>query len=228
MANKETKPEHYVNILEVEVSEIEKKSTGQPWIDEILDEGYVVGSAYMVSGQPGCGKSTLLQQVADHITSEGGIAVYSNVEQSLKQIVAYAKRLDLKSGFIIAQHPHEDALCEQLISIRDDNPDANIICVVDSVSHMASRSIVRSKEIMRLLVQIGQSFNITMFFIVHETKSASYVGGSDTLHLVDAYFQLEHLDKNKGTVSATVVKNRYGPSGVRGVGQMIDGMFINE
>jgi DNA repair protein RadA/Sms len=225
MSSKENSP-RYQNILNVETTEVEKYSTGQEWIDKVLDGGYCRGSSIMVSAQAGAGKSTLLQQISDYITSQGGLALYNNVEQSLKQIYHYAQRLDLQSGYIIAQHQHEDDIGAHLISLRDENPDTNIICVVDSVSHMANRSPVRAKAIMSLLCQVAQAFDITVFMILHQTKGGTFAGGNDLLHLIDSYLEMEFVDVEKTLVSAISRKNRYGRANISYSALLVDGKFV--
>ena len=54
----------------------ERRQTGIPGLDRILDGGLLEAGVYIVQGPPGAGKTILANQACFHHASEGGRAVY--------------------------------------------------------------------------------------------------------------------------------------------------------
>ncbi len=62
--------------FEAEWIGVERRSTGVPGLDRILDGGLIAGSVYLVRGSPGAGKTILANQICFHRAGLGEHTVY--------------------------------------------------------------------------------------------------------------------------------------------------------
>src|SRR6058998_2912398 len=80
-------------LVEEEVAEAARISTGVPELDRVLGGGLVPGSLVLLGGEPGVGKSTLLLSAAANIARSAGPVLYSSGEESEHQIKSRGERL---------------------------------------------------------------------------------------------------------------------------------------
>jgi DNA repair protein RadA/Sms len=68
-------------------------------MDRVLGGGLTIGSAILLGGDPGIGKTTLCFEIASKMVGLGMKALYASGEESLKQLAARKKRLQLDKPF---------------------------------------------------------------------------------------------------------------------------------
>ena len=72
----------------------ERRPTGVPGLDRILDGGLLVAGVYLVQGPPGAGKTILANQVCFHHAATGGHAVYVTLlAESHSRMFAHLRRM---------------------------------------------------------------------------------------------------------------------------------------
>jgi circadian clock protein KaiC len=80
-------------VIEERVSS-ERRSTGIPGLDRILDGGLLVTGVYIIQGPPGAGKTILANQACFHHASTGGHAVYVTLlAESHSRMFAHLRRM---------------------------------------------------------------------------------------------------------------------------------------
>jgi circadian clock protein KaiC len=73
---------------------LERRRTGIPGLDRILDGGLLEAGVYIVQGPPGAGKTILANQACFHHASEGGRAVYLTLlAESHSRMFAHLRRM---------------------------------------------------------------------------------------------------------------------------------------
>ena len=73
---------------------LERRQTGVPGLDRILDGGLLEAGVYIVQGPPGAGKTILANQACFHHASQGGHAVYITLlAESHSRMFAHLRRM---------------------------------------------------------------------------------------------------------------------------------------
>jgi circadian clock protein KaiC len=73
---------------------LERRRTGIPGLDRILDGGLLEAGVYIIQGPPGAGKTILANQACFHYASEGGRAVYITLlAESHSRMFAHLRRM---------------------------------------------------------------------------------------------------------------------------------------
>jgi circadian clock protein KaiC len=73
---------------------LERRQTGIPGLDRILDGGLLEAGVYIIQGPPGAGKTILANQACFHHASEGGRAVYITLlAESHSRMFAHLRRM---------------------------------------------------------------------------------------------------------------------------------------
>jgi circadian clock protein KaiC len=73
---------------------LERRQTGIPGLDRILDGGLLEAGVYIIQGPPGAGKTILANQACFHHASEGGRAVYITLlAESHWRMFAHLRRM---------------------------------------------------------------------------------------------------------------------------------------
>ena len=74
---------------------LERRQTGIPGLDRILDGGLLQAGVYIIQGPPGAGKTILANQACFHHASEGGRAVYITLlAESHSRMFAHLRRME--------------------------------------------------------------------------------------------------------------------------------------
>jgi len=73
---------------------LERRRTGIPGLDQILDGGLLEAGVYIIQGPPGAGKTILANQACFHHATEGGRAVYITLlAESHSRMFAHLRRM---------------------------------------------------------------------------------------------------------------------------------------
>lgn len=86
-----------------------------PWLDEILNGGFLKGGTYLFSGQPGIGKSRLALQICETVSS-----TYNSFEESPGTLRerSDAMRLCMEDVWV-SSDPMGDVICQHELTIVD-------------------------------------------------------------------------------------------------------------
>ena len=83
----------------------ERRPTGIPGLDRILEGGLLVSGVYIVQGPPGAGKTILANQACFHHASTGGHAVYVTLlAESHSRMFAHLRRMAFFDEAAIPDH----------------------------------------------------------------------------------------------------------------------------
>jgi DNA repair protein RadA/Sms len=210
-----------VPLVEVDLSEEDRVTTGIKEFDRVVGGGIVKGSVILVGGDPGIGKSTLLLQISEKIASHLDKVLYITGEESLKQIKLRAERLKLNPNRIeILTETNLDLILEVL---RQDVP---FMTVIDSIQTTYTQnlestpgSISQIRECASALIQFAKQSHSPVFLVGHVTKDGSIAGPKVLEHMVDTVLYFEG-EKSCLFRILRAVKNRFGSSNEIGVFQM--------
>src|SRR5713101_6674606 len=119
-------PKPLLRLVDVEVEEATRMSTGVPELDRVLGGGLVPASLVLVGGEPGVGKSTLLQTALGAISRDRRALLVTG-EESVAQVKLRAERL---GGAEQVEILAETELETVLATPEAERPD---VCVIDSV-----------------------------------------------------------------------------------------------
>src|SRR3979411_2587700 len=90
-------PNPFLRLVDVEVEEAKRISTGVPELDRVLGGGLVPASLVLVGGEPGVGKSTLLLTALQLMSNERRTLLITG-EESIAQVKLRAERLRGAAG----------------------------------------------------------------------------------------------------------------------------------
>lgn len=182
-------------------------STGIGELDRVLGGGLVEGSLTLLGGEPGIGKSTLALMLAARAQK----ALYCSAEESVRQVLLHARRLNLAhSGALLL---HSSSVEEIVATIRHHSPR---VCVVDSIQTITTESAsgekgsisqVRAATVQ--LLEMAKQTGCAVVIIGHVTKDGAMAGPKTLEHLVDCVLYFEG-DNAKDLRLVRSVKNRFG------------------
>src|SRR3954451_8595424 len=92
VAQSQVPPRPLLRLVDVEVAEAARISSGVPELDRVLGGGLVPGSLVLLGGEPGVGKSTLLLSALATISRERRALLVTG-EESVAQVKLRAERL---------------------------------------------------------------------------------------------------------------------------------------
>src|SRR5260370_26524448 len=106
-------PKPLLRLVDVEVEEAKRMSTGVPELDRVLGGGLVPASLVLVGGEPGVGKSTLLLTALQEMSATHRTLLITG-EESVAQVKLRAERLGgAERGEILAE-TQLDTVCATL------------------------------------------------------------------------------------------------------------------
>lgn len=208
-------------IMDIEISEDSRTSSGIGELDRVLGGGIVQGSLILVGGDPGIGKSTLLLQTAHHVAKEGRRVLYVSAEESPLQIKLRASRLNIEGRDILLLS--ETSLEKILPTIEKERPDVLIMDSIQTLStdtlSAAPGSVSQVREITSVLMDLAKNRGIATFIVGHVTKSGTLAGPKVLEHMVDTVLYFEG-DGSSVYRILRGVKNRFGSTNEVGLFHM--------
>ena len=208
-----------LRLVEVEVEEAARISTGIAELDRVLGGGLVPASIVLLGGEPGVGKSTLLLMALRAI-GETRSALLVTGEESVAQVKLRAERLGGAGNIQILAETELETVCATL---RTERPD---VCVVDSVQTLHSSelgsapgSVGQVREAAARLLRVAKEHNVATILVGHVTKDGTVAGPRVLEHLVDCVLQFEG-DRYHAHRVLRAAKNRFGSTNELGVFEM--------
>src|SRR6266404_6716838 len=212
-------PKPLLRLVDVEVEEAKRMSTGVPELDRVLGGGLVPASLVLVGGEPGVGKSTLLL-TALQLMSRDRRTLLITGEESVAQVKLRAERLGGAANVEILAETELDVVCETLAAERPD------VCVIDSIQTLYSSdlgsapgSVAQVREAAGRLLRVAKGAGVATILVGHVTKDGSVAGPRVLEHLVDCVLQFEG-DRYRAHRVLRAVKNRFGSTNEIGVFEM--------
>jgi DNA repair protein RadA/Sms len=208
-----------LRLVEVEVEEAARISTGVPELDRVLGGGLVPASLVLLGGEPGVGKSTLLLTALAAVSRDRRSLLVTG-EESVAQVKLRAERLGGAENVEILAETELETVCETL---RTERPD---VCVIDSVQTLyaselgsAPGSVAQVREAAGRLLRVAKESGVATVLVGHVTKDGSVAGPRVLEHLVDCVLQFEG-DRYHAHRILRAVKNRFGSTNELGVFEM--------
>jgi DNA repair protein RadA/Sms len=212
-------PKPLLRLVDVQVEEAARISTGVPELDRVLGGGLVPASLVLLGGEPGVGKSTLLLSALAAISVERRALLVTG-EESVAQVKLRAERLGGAERVEILAETELETVCETL---RAERPD---VCVIDSVQTLhatelgsAPGSVAQVRESAARLLRVAKEYGIATILVGHVTKDGTVAGPRVLEHLVDCVLQFEG-DRYHAHRVLRAVKNRFGSTNELGVFEM--------
>ena len=208
-----------LRLVDVDVEEAERISTGVPELDRVLGGGLVPASLVLVGGEPGVGKSTLLLSALSAISADRRALLVTG-EESTAQVKLRAQRLGGAERVEILAETELETVCATLELERPD------VCVIDSVQTLYSSelgsapgSVAQVREAASRLLRVAKESGVATILVGHVTKDGAVAGPRVLEHLVDCVLQFEG-DRYHAHRVLRATKNRFGSTNELGVFEM--------
>jgi DNA repair protein RadA/Sms len=212
-------PKPLLRLVDVEIEEAKRISTGVPELDRVLGGGLVPASLVLVGGEPGVGKSTLLLTALQQMSATHRTLLITG-EESVAQVKLRAERLGGAANVEILAETELDVVCETLNAERPD------VCVIDSIQTLYSSdlgsapgSVVQVREAAARLLRVSKESGVATILVGHVTKDGSVAGPRVLEHLVDCVLQFEG-DRYRAHRVLRAAKNRFGSTNELGIFEM--------
>src|SRR5216683_984794 len=212
-------PKPLLRLVDVEVEEAQRISTGVPELDRVLGGGLVPASLVLVGGEPGVGKSTLLLSALAAVSVDRRALLVTG-EESVAQVKLRAERL---GGAEQVEILAETELETVLATLEAERPD---VCVIDSVQTLYSAdvgsppgSVAQVREAAARLMRAAKQLGVATILVGHVTKDGTVAGPRVLEHLVDCVLQFEG-DRYHAHRVLRAAKNRFGSTNELGVFEM--------
>lgn len=210
-----TKPQA---LVEVEVSQIDRLSTGYEEVNRVLGGGIVPGSLILLGGDPGIGKSTLLLQISQAVSERYGTVLYASGEESQIQLKLRAHRLGIKGEALSVMA--DTSLHRILVTAKSMMPK---LLVIDSIQTMfleeadsSPGSVGQVKECTAALLRFAKESGIPVVIIGHVTKEGTIAGPRMLEHMVDVVLYFEGERSYQFRILRPI-KNRFGSTSETGL-----------
>jgi DNA repair protein RadA/Sms len=208
-----------LRLVDVEVEEAERISTGVPELDRVLGGGLVPASLVLVGGEPGIGKSTLLLMGLRSMSADRRVLLVTG-EESPAQVQLRAARLGGAGSVEVLAETELEVVCATLQRERPE------VCVIDSVQTLyaaelgsAPGSVAQVREAAARLLRVAKENGVAVFLVGHVTKDGTVAGPRVLEHLVDCVLQFEG-DRYRAHRILRAAKNRFGSTNELGVFEM--------
>jgi DNA repair protein RadA/Sms len=212
-------PKALLRLVDVQVEEAARISTGVPELDRVLGGGIVPASLVLVGGEPGVGKSTLLLTALQEMSATHRTLLITG-EESVAQVKLRAERLGGAANVEILAETELDVVCSTLEAERPD------VCVIDSIQTLYSAdlgsapgSVAQVREAAGRLLRTAKEHGVATVLVGHVTKDGSVAGPRVLEHLVDCVLQFEG-DRYHAHRVLRATKNRFGSTNELGVFEM--------
>src|SRR3954453_10577170 len=219
VASSHAPPKPLLRLVDVEVAEAARISSGVPELDRVLGGGLVPGSLVLLGGEPGVGKATLLLSALAAVSRERRALLVTG-EESVAQVKLRAERLGGAEAVEILAETELETVCQTLQAERPD------VCVIDSVQTLyaselgsAPGSVAQVREAAARLLRVAKESGVATILVGHVTKDGSVAGPRVLEHLVDCVLQFEG-DRYHEHRILRAIKNRFGSTNELGVFEM--------
>lgn len=210
-----------ISITEIEEDQVERLSSYEKELDNVLGGGIVPGSLTLIGGSPGIGKSTLLLKIAGNLAANGKRVLYVSAEESAGQIKLRANRLGAnQKELYLYPEIRMEKIFEELNEKKYD------LVVIDSIQTIysdalssAPGSVTQVREITFDLMRFAKETKTAIFIIGHITKEGSIAGPRVLEHMVDTVLYFEG-DSSKEIRILRGFKNRFGTTSEIGIFEM--------
>lgn len=209
-------------MLDVELQDELRLSSGLQELDRVLGGGIIMGSAILIGGDPGIGKSTILLQAIAHLSQQAKV-LYVTGEESPQQVTLRARRLGLPENhlWLLADTQIENILRH----VQKEKPR---VLIIDSIQTMhtalmssAPGSVGQVRESAMQLVTYAKQTGTALFLVGHVTKEGHLAGPRVLEHMVDTVLYFEGEQDNRYRM-IRAVKNRFGAVNELGIFAMTD------
>ncbi len=209
-------------IIEVQLSNSIRFTTGLSEFDRTLGGGLVQGSLVLLAGDPGIGKSTILLQTSNAIAQNRKV-LYVSAEESVSQVKLRAERLKAQTQkLLVYAQTNLELIKNQVEQISPD------ILIIDSIQAVYTQNITSSpgsvsqiRECTNELMTLAKTKNITVIVVGHVTKDGTIAGPKVLEHMVDTVIYFEG-DRYKSYRILRSIKNRFGNTSEVGIFNMKD------
>ena len=209
-------------LAQIDVSEVNRLSSGSAEFDRVLGGGLVRGSTVLIGGDPGIGKSTLLLQYLSTISATLPV-LYVSGEESTEQLALRARRLELRCDDLKVMA--ENSLEALLEAAQRESP---AVLVADSIQTLysdalsqAPGSVSQVRECAARLVRYAKQSGCTVVVVGHVTKEGALAGPRILEHMVDSVLYFEG-DSTSAFRLIRAFKNRFGAVNEIGVFAMTE------
>ena len=209
-------------LARIDVSEVNRLSSGSVEFDRVLGGGLVRGSTVLIGGDPGIGKSTLLLQYLSTISATLPV-LYVSGEESTEQLALRARRLELRCDDLKVMA--ENSLEALLETAQREAP---AVLVADSIQTLYSDALTQApgsvsqvRECAARLVRYAKQSGCTVVVVGHVTKEGTLAGPRILEHMVDSVLYFEG-DSSSAFRLIRAFKNRFGAVNEIGVFAMTE------
>jgi DNA repair protein RadA/Sms len=199
----------------------QRRATGVPELDRVLDGGLVPGSVTLLVGEPGMGKSTLMLQALGRMAADGARCLLVSAEESCEQVRMRADRLGvLEPGLLVVS---DTSLHNVLAQVDAVSPDVlaidSIQTVLDPDLPGGPGSVTQVRECAQRLVRLAKERGIAVVLVGHVTKDGQLAGPRALEHVVDTVLQFEG-DRHHALRMLRALKHRFGSTHELGLFEM--------
>ena len=213
----------FVKLSDVKPSDAKARlSTGFSDLDMVLGGGILMGSVFLLAGQPGIGKSTLLMQISAEVAKTKNV-LYVSGEESAGQVKLRAERLGASSDSLsFAGSTSGNDISKTIESGEFD------LVIIDSIQTLALDEISSAPGTVsqvtncgNLIIRAAKKTDTAVIIVGHVTKEGTLAGPKVLEHLVDVVLNFEG-DRYGGFKTIRAVKNRFGSTNEVAIFEMIE------
>lgn len=199
----------------------QRRPTGVPELDRVLDGGLVPGSVTLLVGEPGMGKSTLMLQALGRMAADGERCLLVSAEESCEQVRMRADRLGvLEPSLLVVSDTSLHNVLAQVDAVAPD------VLAIDSIQTVhdpdlpgSPGSVTQVRECAQRLVRLAKERGISVVLVGHVTKDGQLAGPRALEHVVDTVLQFEG-DRHHALRMLRALKHRFGSTHELGLFEM--------